>query len=112
MGGNSCKDVLVEVVWEFVKDGVMLELLVECELNCYGGEFYILLLGIYQMEDVVVFYKLIVDFVVLVCSLFVNKGNEGFVQFICYVVDFGQYFILIFDWVQKVKFIGLVVGYY
>ncbi len=112
MGGNSRKDALAEVAWEFAKDGVMLELSAERELNRYGGESHTLLLGIYQMEDAAAFYKMIADPAALARSLSANKGNEGFVQFTRYVVDPGQHSILILDRAQKAKFIGLVAGYY
>ncbi|WP_432240480.1 type VI secretion system lipoprotein TssJ [Herbaspirillum robiniae] len=112
MGGNSRKDALAEVAWEFAKDGVMLEVAAEPNLNRYGNEPHTLLVGVYQMEDSAAFYKMIADPAALSRSLAVNKGNEGFVQFTRYVVEPGQHSILVLDRAQKAKFIGVVAGYY
>jgi type VI secretion system VasD/TssJ family lipoprotein len=112
LGGNSRKDAVAEIAWEFAKDGLMIEVAAEPNLNQYRNEAHTLLLGVYQMEDSAAFYKMIADPAALAQSLGGGKGNDAFVQFTRYVVVPGQHSILILDRAQKAKFIGVVAGYY
>ncbi len=112
LGGNSRKQALAEITWDFAKDGVMIEMSADPELNRYAGQSHTLLVGVYQMEDSAPFYKMIADPAALSRSLGANKGNDGFTQFNRYVVAPEQHSILVLDRAQKAKFIGVVAGYY
>lgn len=112
MGGNTRKDAVAEVAWEFAKDAVMIEVAAEANLNRYAGESHTLLVVVYQMADSAAFFKLIADPAALAKSMGSDKGAEPFVQFTRYVVTPGQRSILILDRAQKAKFIGVAAGYY
>lgn len=112
MGGNERKSALAEVEWSYAKDGVLLEISADHLLNQYAGEPHTVVLGIYQMEDAALFYKLIASTDLLSKSLASNLGNDGFLQFTRYVVEPGKRAILVMDRAQKSKFLGVAAGYY
>ena len=112
MGGNSRKDAVAEIAWDFAENAVLIELEADPRLNEYGGEAHTLVLGVYQMEDSAVFYKLAADASLLAKALESGKGGDGFVQFVRYVVTPGQRTILSAARAQKAKFVGIVAGYY
>ncbi len=112
MGGNTRKQAMAEIAWDFGKDAVMIEVAAETGLNQYAGESHTLLLGIYQMADSAAFYKMIADPAAMAKSMGSGKGGDGFVQFSRYVVTPGQRSILILDRAQNAKFIGIAAGYY
>ena len=112
MGGNSRKEAVAEISWDFAKDAVLIELDADQRLNQYNGEAHTLLLGIYQMADPAPFYKLIADPAALGKALESGKAGEGFVQSARYVVTPGKRAVLSFDRAQQAKFVGIVAGYY
>lgn len=112
MGGNTRKDAVAEIAWDFSRNAVMIEIQADNRLNQYGGEAHTLVLGVYQMEDPAVFQKLIGDTALVGKTLESGKGGEGFVHFARYVVTPGQHSILSLDRAQKAKFVGIAAGYY
>ncbi len=112
MGGNSRKEALAEISWDFAKDAILIELDADQRLNQYGDDAHTLLLGIYQMADSAAFYKLIADPAALGKTLESGKAGEGFVQFSRYVVAPGKRTVLSFDRAQQAKFVGIAAGYY
>ncbi|MES2361591.1 MAG: type VI secretion system lipoprotein TssJ [Pseudomonadota bacterium] len=112
MGGNSRKDAVAEIAWDFAENAVLIEIEADARLNEYGGEAHTLLLGIYQMEDSAAFYKLAADSSLLAKALESGKGGDGFVQFVRYVVMPGQRTIMTVDRAQKARFVGIAAGYY
>ena len=112
LGGNSRKEAMGEIAWEFAENGVLIEIEADARLNEYSGEAHTLVLGIYQMEDSAGFYKLAADSSLLAKALETGKGGDGFVNFVRYVVSPGQRSIMTVDRAQKTKFVGLVAGYY
>jgi len=112
MGGNSRKEAVAEIAWEFAENAVLIELEADPRLNEYGGEAHTLLLGVFQTEDSAVFYKLAADPSLLAKALESGKGGDGFVQFVRHVISPGQRTILSAARAQKAKFVGIVAGYY
>jgi type VI secretion system VasD/TssJ family lipoprotein len=112
LGGNTRKQALADISWDFAKDAVMIEITADPRMNQYRDESHTLLLGVYQMVDTAPFYKLIADPAALGKQLGSGKSDEGFVQFVRYVVAPGQHSILLLDRAQKAKFIGITAGYY
>lgn len=112
LGGNTRKAALSEVAWEYARNGLLIEIEADSRLNEHAGQAHTLLLGVYQMEDPAVFYKLISDMSVVGKTLESGKGVEGFSDFSRYVVQPGQRSILSIDRAQKAKFIGIAAGYY
>jgi len=112
MGGNSRKDALAEISWDFAKDAVLIELDADQRLNQYGDDAHTLLLGIYQMADSTAFHKLVADPAALGKTLESGKAGEGFVQFSRYVVTPGKHAVLSFDRAQQARFVGIAAGYY
>ena len=112
MGGNTRKEAVAEIAWNFARNAILLEVEADPRLNDYSGEAHTLVLGVYQMEDSAAFYKLIADAALVGKSLESGKGGEGFVHFARYVVAPGQHTILQLDRAQKAKFVGIAAGYY
>jgi type VI secretion system VasD/TssJ family lipoprotein len=112
LGGNSRKEAVAEIAWDFAENAVLIELEADARLNDYGGEAHTLVLGVYQMEDSAAFYKLAADPSLMSKALESGKGDDGFVQFVRYVVIPGQRVILSASRAQKAKFVGIVAGYY
>lgn len=112
MGGNSRKEAVAQIAWDFAENAVLIELEADPRLNEQGGEAHTLVLGVYQMEDSAAFYKLVADAPLLAKGLESGKGGDGFVQFTRYVVTPGQRTILSAARAQKAKFVGIVAGYY
>jgi type VI secretion system VasD/TssJ family lipoprotein len=112
MGGNTRKEAVAEIAWDFARNAILVEIEADPRLNQYGGEAHTLVLGVYQMEDSAAFYKLIADAALVGKSLESGKGGEGFVHFARYVVTPGQRSILSLDRAQKAKFVGIAAGYY
>lgn len=111
MGGNTRKDAVAEISWDYAAKAVLVELEADPKLNQYGGDAHTLVLGVYQMEDAAAFYKLIADSALVAKSLESGKA-EGFTHFARYVVTPGQRSILSLDRAQKAKFVGIAAGYY
>ena len=78
LGGNTRKDAVAEIAWEYAQNAVMVELEADPKLNQYGGEAHTLVLGVYQMEDSAAFYKLVADPLLVGKTLETGKGGEGF----------------------------------
>lgn len=112
LGGNTRKEALAEITWDFADNAILIELQADVRLNDYAGEAHTLVLGIYQMEDSAAFYKLAADTTMLSQALESGKSGQGFLQFVRYVVTPGQRSVLTASRVQKAKFIGVVAGYY
>lgn len=112
LGGNTKKQAVAEIAWEFAPNAVLIEIEADSRLNEFAGEAHTLLMGVYQMEDSAAFYKLIADMNLVGKSLESGKGGDGFTHFARYVVKPGQRSILSLDRAQKAKFIGITAGYY
>jgi type VI secretion system VasD/TssJ family lipoprotein len=111
LGGNSKKEAVTEVAWEFAANAVLVEIEADARLNEFAGEPHTLLMGVFQMEDPAVFYKLIADSTLVSKALETGKV-DGFASFSRYVVSPGQRSILTIDRAQKAKFVGIFSGFY
>ena len=112
LGGNSSKEAVAEIVWEFEKNAVQIEIEADGRLNEYDGQAHTLLLGVYQMEDSALFYKLAANSSLLAKSFEPGKGGDAFIQFDRFVISPGQHTIVTLDRAQKTKFVAIAVGYY
>ena len=112
LGGNSRKEAVGEIAWEFAQNAILIEIEADARLNEYAGEAHTLVLGIYQMEDSTGFYKLAADSALLAKALETGKVGDGAANFVRYIVSPGQRSIMTVDRAQKTKFVGLVAGYY
>lgn len=112
LGGNSRKEAVGEIAWEFAQNAILIEIEADARLNEYAGEAHTLVLGIYQMEDSAGFYKLAADSSLLAKALETGKVGDGAANFVRYIVSPGQRSIMTVDRAQKTKFVGLIAGYY
>jgi type VI secretion system VasD/TssJ family lipoprotein len=112
LGGNSRKEAVAEIAWEFAKNAVQMEIEADGRLNEYDGQAHTLLLGVYQMEDSALFYKLAADSSLLAKSFEPGKGSDAFIQFDRYVISPGQRTIVTLDRAQKARFVAIAAGYY
>lgn len=112
LGGNSRKEAVAEISWEFAKNAVQIEIEADGRLNEYDGQAHTLLLGVYQMEDSAPFYKLAADSLLLAKSFEPSSGSGAFIQFDRYVISPGQRTIITLNRAQKTKFAAIAAGYY
>lgn len=112
LGGNSSKEAMAQVSWDYARDAVMVEVNAAPDLNAYGGESHTLLLGVYQMAEADAFHKLLADPAALAKTLESGKAGDGFALFGRYVVKPGQHSILVLDRAQKARYVGIVGAYY
>lgn len=104
--------VKAEVKWPFAKNGIMIELATDLELNYYFGQGHTLVLGILQFDDEKIFPKLLTKPADLMKSLTSGNLPTGALQLDRYVLSPDTRLILEVDRVQDAKFIGIVAGYY
>jgi len=104
--------VKAEVKWPFAKNGIMIELASDLELNYYSGQAHTLVLGILQFDDEKTFPKLLTKPAELMKSLTSGKLPAGVLQLDRYVLSPDTRLLLEVDRVQDAKFIGIVAGYY
>jgi len=104
--------VKAEVKWPFAKNGIMIELVSDLELNYYFGQGHTIVLGILQFDDEKIFPKLLTKPAALMKSLRSGNLPTGALQFDRYVISPDTRLILEVDRVQDAKYIGIVAGYY
>jgi predicted component of type VI protein secretion system len=104
--------VKAEVKWPFAKNGIMIELSSDLDLNYYSGQAHTLVLGILQFDDEKAFPKLLTKPADLMKSLTSGNLPTGALQLDRYVLSPDTRLILEVDRVQDAKFIGIVAGYY
>ncbi|TDV28726.1 type VI secretion system VasD/TssJ family lipoprotein [Paraburkholderia caballeronis] len=110
-GGNSRKDAMSALNWDFAADAVMLEIAASPDLNRDEGQAHTLLLGIYEASDAASFRKLAANPPAVFQSMESGSAGPGFTQFARYVVSPGQHSMLILDRAQNTHFIGIVAAY-
>lgn len=106
------KQAIAAVKWDFEKDAISIEINADEQLNQFENEAHTLLLGIYQMADPAVFYKMTGDSTVMSTSLENGKAGDGFIDLARFVVTPGGKAVVDVDRAQKSKYVGLVAGYY
>lgn len=104
--------VKAEVKWPFAKNGIMIELASDLDLNYYSGQAHTLVLGILQLDDEKTFPKLLTKPADLMKSLTSGNLPAGVLQLDRYVLSPDTRLLLEVDRVQDAKFVGIVAGYY
>jgi type VI secretion system VasD/TssJ family lipoprotein len=112
LGGNTRKDAMSQLSWDYAADAVILEVAAQPNLNLYDDQAHTLLLGIFQMSDAAAFRELSVNPAAIANVMGGGKPGSGFLQFTRYVVSPGQHSILMLDRAQKTQLIGVIAGYY
>lgn len=106
------KQAIAEVKWDFEKDAISIEIDADERLNEFENEAHTLLLGVYQMADPAIFYKMTTDSETMAASLERGTAGDGFVDLVRFVVTPGGRAVVNLDRAQKAKFVGLIAGYY
>ena len=101
-----------EVKWPFAKNGVMIELASDVDLNFYANSAHTIVLGVLQLEDEKTFPKLLTQPADLIKALSSGKLPPGALQLDRYIVSPDARLLLEIDRVQDAKFVGIVAGYY
>ena len=106
------KQAIAEVKWDFEKNAISVEIDADARLNEFENEAHTLLLGVYQMADPAVFYKMIAAPEAMAASLESGSAGDGFADLARYVVTPGGHAVITLDRAQKSKYVGLLAGYY
>lgn len=101
-----------EVKWPYAKNGIMIELAADIDLNFYANRPHTLVLGVLQFDDEKTFPKLLTQPSELMKSLSSGNLPAGALQLDRYVVSPDARLLLEIDRVQDAKFVGIVAGYY
>lgn len=114
-GGSSAdkqKQAKAEVTWPFAKDGIIIELVSDVNLNFFANRPHTLVLGIAQFEDEKAFPKLLTQPAALVNSMATGNLPTGALHLDRYVVSPDTRILLKLDRVQDAKYVGILAGYY
>lgn len=111
MFGNSHKDAMSDLKWDFANDAVSLDIHAEADLNRVEGQAHTLVLGIYEASEATSFRKLAAAPEALLQSMATGSVGTGFTQVARYVVAPGQHSLLILDRAQNTRFVGIVAAY-
>lgn len=101
-----------EVQWPYAKNGIMIELASDVDLNFYANRAHTIVLGVLQFEDEKAFPKLLTQPADLIKALTSGNLPAGALQLDRYVVSPDTRLLLEIDRVQDAKFVGIVAGYY
>lgn len=112
LGGNSRKDASTEREWGYAENGIEIDVNPSEKLNEYDGQAHTLVMGVFQMADPALFYKLISSPVAMGSALETGKGGERFLQLVRFVVSPGKCTRIVLDRVQHAKYVGVITGYY
>jgi type VI secretion system VasD/TssJ family lipoprotein len=100
------------VKWPYAKNGIMIELAADIDLNFYANRAHTLVLGVLQLDDEKAFPKLLTQPAELMKSLSTGNLPAGVLQLDRYVVSPDARLLVEIDRVQDAKFVGIVAGYY
>lgn len=112
LGGNSRKDAITEMEWGYASNGVVIDVNPSERLNEYDGQAHTLVIGVFQMSDAALFYKLTSNSSSMGSALESGKGGEHFLQLVRFVVSPGKCTRIMLDRVQHAKYVGIITGYY
>jgi type VI secretion system VasD/TssJ family lipoprotein len=101
-----------QVKWPYAKNGIMIELATDVDLNFYANRAHTLVLGVLQLDDEKAFPKLLTQPADLIKALSTGKLPAGVLQLDRYVVSPDARLLLEIDRVQDAKFVGVLAGYY
>lgn len=112
LGGNSTKEARAEVSWDYEKEAILIDVVMDPNLNLYGNEAHTLVLGIYQVPDEASFRRLLSDPRMVSSSLTLGLGADSTILLDRYVVSPGKRTTLKINRAQGTKFVGVIAGYY
>lgn len=112
VGASSSKDATAEMVWGYASNQVVIDIHPSLRLNEYDGQPHTLVIGVFQMADAGLFYKLTSDSSAMGSALETGKGGELFLQLLRFVVSPGKCTRIMLDRVQHTKYVGVITGYY
>lgn len=101
-----------EVKWPYAKNGIMIELAADVDLNFHANRSHTLVLGVLQFDNEKTFPKLLTQPKELMKALSNGALPAGAVQIDRYVVSPDVRLLLEIDRVQDAKFVGILAGYY
>ena len=101
-----------KVTWPYAKEGILLELASDINLNFYSNQSHTVALGIWQFDDEKVFIKLLTDKVELIKALTTGNLPKGVIQLDRYVIQPDTKILLKIDRAQGSKYVGILAGYY
>jgi len=113
LGGNSSKQVLTNVTWNYQKDAIQVDLVSDKDLNYFAGEAHTVILGFYQFSDENGFPKFLGSGTdAIVDSLTTGTVSADILKIDRYTIQPGVKTVLKFDRVQMAKYVGVIVGFY
>ena len=116
LGGKSTEEkkdeAKAKVTWPYAKEGILLELASDIDLNFYSNQSHTLALGIWQFDDEKVFIKLLTDKAELIKALVTGNLPKGVLQLDRYVIQPDTKVLLKLDRAQGSKYVGILAGYY
>lgn len=101
-----------EVTWPFAKNGIMIELISDVDLNFYANRPHTMVLGVVQLEDEKAFPKLLTQPETLANALATGVLPQGALHMDRYVVSPDTRVVMQLDRVQDAKYVGILAGYY
>ncbi len=101
-----------KVTWPYAKEGILLELASDIDLNFYSNQSHTVALGIWQFDDEKVFIKLLTDKAELIKALATGNLPKGVLQLDRYVIQPDTRVLLKLDRAQGSKYVGILAGYY
>lgn len=101
-----------KVTWPYAKEGILLELAADINLNFFSNQSHTLALGVWQFDDEKVFIKLLNDRAELMKALVTGNLPKGVLQLDRYVIQPDTKILLKIARVQGSKYVGILAGYY
>lgn len=96
----------------YAKNGIMIELASDMNLNFYANSAHTLVLGVLQLGDEKTFPKLLTQPAALMKAMSSGNLPSDVLQLDRYVVSPDARILLEVDRVQDARFVGIVAGYY
>lgn len=116
LGGKSTDEkkdeAKAKVTWPYAKEGILLELASDIDLNFYSNQSHTVALGIWQFDDEKIFIKLLNDKAELIKALSTGNLPKGVLQLDRYVIQPDTKVVLKLDRAQGSKYVGILAGYY
>jgi hypothetical protein len=101
-----------QVTWPYDKEGILLELAADINLNFFSNQPHTLALGIWQFDDEKVFVKLLNNKTELIQALTTGNLPKGVLQLDRYVIQPDTKILLKIARAQGSKYVGILAGYY
>lgn len=113
LGGNSEKEALMNVKWEYGTGALRLAVDADPALNNYDGQAHSVVLAIVQSADPTAFYQPIeTPSAALSTLLETGQPTPGLLQVTRYAIEPGKKTAIQLDRAQGAKYVGIIVAYY